>query len=464
MAPQQQSERETHRVIVFGRDGTEILLHHSDAGFSLPSVEIPRWERVAENLAATVKRERGCDAVCLFTPSGCSGDRASNVDRYQVMECWRGGGIEAETVWKPISSLSPNCFLHPEEFKTIQQSLHELEGYQCGPSSPFARRGWLSELRHWTSQIIRAQGLELTESFRQYNAGPTFNLIRFETTGSAVWFKAVGAPNLREFPITVRVAELFPRFMPKILGTKVEWNGWLSREVEGRSLCDTNEVTFWEQAAADLARLQIESISQSESLLHVGAHELRIDSLFSAIEPFFDLVDRLMDEQPKTPPAILSREELSLVRVLVDDALTLLAYLGIPSTLGHLDLNPGNIITSANGCVFLDWAEAYVGHPFFSLEYLLQHFRRAVDSRADSCSQVIEAYKAPWRQRLSDDHISEALAVTPLAAVFAYAASSSIGNEEQKANEPKVAGYFRSLARRMNRETMQLKQRSSCPR
>lgn len=272
----------------------------------------------------------------------------------------------------------------------------------------------------------------------------------------------MGEPNLREFPITVKLAELFPSFMPEVLGTKSEWNGWLSREVQGQNLGEAKDLALWEQAAADLARLQIESISESESMAHLGAHDLRFDALLSAIEPFFDVVERLMDEQPKVPPAILSREELSLLRLLVDDALTLLADLRIPNTLGHLDLNPGNILVSGHRCIFLDWAEAYVGHPFFSLEYLLAHFGRGADTHLYDRSRMVDAYTTPWRKLVSNEHITEALALTPLAAVFAYAFGIDAWKDDARLRDPKIAGYIRSLARRMNGEAIELERRSSC--
>ena len=112
--------------------------------------------------------------------------------------------------------------------------------------------------------------------------------------------------------------------------------------------------------------------------------------------------------------------------------------------------------------VFLDWAESYVGQPFFSFEYLLQHFRRACDERAKFESRVINAYKNPWQELISDDCISEALALAPLAAVFAYAVGGDTWKDPERHRDPKIAGYFRSLARRMNHEALQLERRSSC--
>jgi hypothetical protein len=462
MESQAQTERETCRAIVLSPDGTEVLLRTTATGFMFPHVEIPLWERVAENLTAALKRDWGCDTVCLFNPNHSLQHDTPNGSHCEVMECWRDQR-SGDADWELICSLTANSFQKEEDFRTLERSLYRLDDYEHDPSSPFARRGWLARLRHWAADVIRPLGLELTGSLHQYNASPAFNLIRLETTGPAVWFKAVGEPNLREFPITLKLAELFPRFVPEILGTKPEWNGWLSSEVKGTNLGETRDLGLWEKAAADLARLQIESISGFDSILDSGAHDLRTDALLSSLDPFFELVARLMEEQPKVPPPTLSRHELSLLKLRIEDSLTLLEDLQIPNTLGHMDLNAGNVIVSADRSVFLDWAEAYVGPPFFSLEFLLQHFRRAQGTNATLESQFVNAYKAPWCQLLSEDRISEALAAAPLTAVFAYAAGTGAWRDEEKLRDPKIAGYFRSLARRMNREAIQfIERRSVC--
>jgi hypothetical protein len=459
---QEQSEREICRVIVLGRDGAEVLLKSAELGFAFPAVEVPRWERLAENLTAALRRDWGCDAVCLFTPNHSSEDRDSNGKHYEVMECWHFGGRKGETVWKEILSLTADSFQDEAEFRTFQQALRELDGYKHDPSSPFATSGWLPSLRDWTADVIRPFGLELTGPMRQYNGGPSFCLIRFETSGPAVWFKAVGKPNLREFPITLKLTELFPRFIPEILRTKPEWSAWLSLEVKGTNLGDTKEIASWEKAATGLAKLQIESIS-ADSILDSGADDLKTDTLLLSVDPFFEVVTRLMEEQPRVPPAVLSREELSLLKLRIEDALTLLSDLRIPNALGHMDLNPWNIIVSEGGCIFLDWAEAYVGHPFFSVEYLLQHFHREIGADPVLESELVNAYKAPWCRLLSRDLMGEALALTPLAAVFAYAAGTGAWKDEKRLRDPRTRAYFRSLARKMNREAIRfIERRPAC--
>jgi phosphotransferase family enzyme len=458
---QEQSERETRGAIVFGRNGTDVLLKLTEAGFVFPCVEIPRWERLAENLTAALKRDWGCDAICLFTPNSSTEDGSSNGKHYEVMECWRDGGRTGETVWRPTPSLTADSFQDEAEFRIFEQCLHQLRRYERDPSSPFAKRGWLAELRCWTAEAIRPLGLELTGPFCQYNASPSFSLIRFETNGPAVWFKAVGEPNQREFPVTLKLAKLFPRFIPEIVGTKPEWNAWLSREVEGPNLVETEDIAFWEKAATNLAELQIESISRSDLILDSGAHDLRADKLLNSVDPFLQLVAQLMEEQPKVPPATLSRHELSQLKLRIEDSLTLLEDLQIPNTLGHLDLNPLNIMISANRCVFLDWAEAYVGNPFFSFQYLLEHAKRAFGADSTAIGNLVAAYCAQWKTSASPAAVADASAFAPLLAVFVYAVGNDRWKQPEGRQQPVFARYLRSLSRRMHLEAQTLLNRGT---
>jgi aminoglycoside phosphotransferase (APT) family kinase protein len=136
---------------------------------------------------------------------------------------------------------------------------------------------------------------------------------------------------------------------------------------------------------------------------------------------------------------------------------------GIPDALGHLDLNPGNIIVSADRCVFLDWAEAYVGNPLFSLEYLVQHAQRAFGERSELRTKLTAAYCAEWGNSISAAVIADVLGLAPLLAVFAYAAGTDTWRQPQELQDP-VAGYLRSLTRRMHREAKRLADRRTlCP-
>jgi len=69
------------------------------------------------------------------------------------------------------------------------------------------------------------------------------------------------------------------------------------------------------------------------------------------------------------------------------------------------------------------------------------------------------SYLAPWEQIAPAKSLTEAMTFTPLLAVFAYAAGSDVWTQPNRLKDPKLAGYFRALARRMNREAGQLRNR-----
>jgi len=385
-------------------------------------------------------------------------------DCYQVMECVVHAEKHAcNTIWTLIRSLTRESFEEEADYHALQRSQAEIGTHETNPESPFAHCGWFSELRSWVADAIEPLGLCLGESFCQVNASPSFSLIRFETNGPAVWFKAVGEPNQREFPITLKLSQLFPGYLAEVLQTYPAWNGWLSREAEGANLSETKEISLWIDVAERLARFQIESIPKIALIAEAGAHDLSVDRLSALVHPCLDVIAQLMKQQTKVPPPILSQQDLDLLRIRIQDSLTLLDELRTPSTLGHLDLNPGNIIVSASRCVFLDWAEAYIGHPFFSFQYLLEHFRRTVGRDVALESQLIAAYVTAWERVLPGEVITEALALAPLLAVLCYAVGTNAWKDERRLRDPSVAGYLRSLARRMNREAVQFSDgRSAC--
>jgi hypothetical protein len=159
-----------------------------------------------------------------------------------------------------------------------------------------------------------------------------------------------------------------------------------------------------------------------------------------------------MERQTKATPPSLKESELQNLKAEVKDALHALGSTHFPDTCGHLDLNPQNIIVAPGKCTFLDWAEACVGHPVLSYEYLLEHFRRAFPGNSDGRVRLTECYVASWASFLPPYAIDAALAVAPLLAIFTYAVTCTDWRDPQSLAEPSKAAYLRSLTRRMKQE------------
>lgn len=462
MASEKQSGSERYRVIVLGRGGTEVLLVPNHERYILPWVEIPRWQRVVENLTVALKSDWGEEVACLFQPTTelpADGDSTG----YQAAEHLRTcGNSKMVTRWVPLSTLSQDLLIEAHDYTAIKQVVgvckREIERPSAGPC---VRLGWFGDLRNWIESVIEPMGFRINGEFRQLNASDSFILVRFETSGPALWFKAVGEPNQKEFAISCALTRFFPDYLPRILSSRPDWNGWLTSEVQGKLLSEVQEPEPWKEAAADLARLQIQSIDRNSEILGAGARNLGSAALSQLIQPFMSVMVQLMERQTRVSPPVLDPEDLLVLAGALQSALDATEVTGIPETLGHLDLNPRNLIVSENQTAFLDWVEAYVGNPLFSLQYLLQHAKRALGEDPAVETSLTKAYCAQWGGVISPSAIANALAFAPLLAVFAYAAGCDAWKQPQQLQESATAGYLRSLTRRMHREAHQLVDRRS---
>jgi len=450
----EQSGFESWRLIVLDQQRREILVvpDKNPPALCLPTVDIPSGQRIAEGLNRAVKSTWNCNAICLFTPTVTSPSQL----RYAVIESLQYPETCSNYHSVRLHDLAASSFLDQGDFLALQQCLAELRSHEIDAGAPLTRQRWFVDLQSWIADLLRPFELKLTGEFDQLNASPSFSLFRFETTGSDVWFKAVGEPNLREFPITLELARRFPGYLPKIIGHRSDWNGWLAFSAGLKNLSDTGDLASWESTVNSFANLQIDSIESSEALLEAGAHDLRTQNLSLLVQPFLDVVSRLMREQTKASPKPLSEDDLGLLGLRLQDAITLLEDLRVPNALGHLDLNPENVVLAGEKYKFLDWAEAYIGLPFFSFEYLLAHLRRTAGFVPEQESSLLATYSRPWIEILSQEVVTEAFSFVPLVAVFAYAAGLRAWLDEEALADPKVAGCIRSLARRMNREAVQL--------
>jgi len=450
---------ESYRLVVTRRNASEILLWPNGSGWALPRVEIRRQQRVAEQLTSEVSRRWGLQAYCLFVPSHPTSGRNDEA-KYAVLESvTQDSAAPAGTNWMPRTvATGPGV---AEEAGAVSASLEELDSYASGERpGPFARPGWLRELFEWVQEQIGPLGLRVTGGFRQWNASPTFSLMRLETDADALWFKATGEPNTHELPVSLLLARLFPGHVPRVLGVHETWNGWLSAEAPGSALDELSDSSAWERAAKELAELQIASIGKGAELLEGGCKDLRIPKLVELIDPFLARMAEFMAVQEKRSPAPLADSELVSLGEGLKESCSLLQSFGLQDTLGHIDFNPGNILVSSDSCVFLDWAEGCVSNPLITFEYVREHIGRSSVQEPSALERLTAGYVRPWTSFYSPDDLRRALAVSPLIAVFTYAIASDAWRTPDSINNPELAGYFRSLTRRMYREAIHAAERS----
>lgn len=388
-------------VLRYGKD--EILLCENGGECSLPEFYIPASARPVREAMTYLTRDFGIYAPCLMTLSspalsieeGCSVMMLETCDAIQRAPegtCWAGfrqlAEYGLEGLWKGMA-----CALETARY----------DG---------ERRGWWSRLMAWAEPLLRSAGLQATGRYEQWNAGGGFQLVRLETDGRAVWFKAVGPPSTSEFAITLALAKWQSRRTPQLLAAHEGWRGWIMLEAEGQSLRDATHLTYWQRAARELARLQLEETDRADTWLRCGCRDLRPDALVAGLREFCAGMEEVMDRQPCVPPARLDRAALARIADGVGQAVT--EAKALPSSLVHADLSPGNIFVNRSGCWFLDWAEASVAHPFVALDNLLGHLRKQEAAGPHALAQVRQAYAAEWEAEYGEAAVRRTLRVTRL--------------------------------------------------
>jgi hypothetical protein len=440
----------TYRILLFRDAGRELFVLPHSTHFTLPALTIPRFERAAENLTTSLRREYSQNAVCLF---GLEPAKIGSEIRYHVMESTDPSSNSAcDGRWVSVTSVDGYAFEESSDLQAVEKALEQCQQNALHGNAPFARFGWFRELTEWASAEVRRVRLTFKGCWQQFNASPTFSLIRFETDGPAVWFKAVGEPNLREYPVTLTLAEHFSPFTPRVLAARNDWHGWLTLETEGKHPSAHSDVEVWVTIAKSLAELQLASVGQSLHLRNAGCRDARFCALLPLVEPFFETMSDLMERQVKESPAPLSRQELRDLQTQLQDLFAEAAHSAIPTTLGHLDFNAGNILVRHNRCVFLDWAEACVGEPFLTFQYLLELHRRLCP-QDDSCEEALTfAHLHKLRPLVSPGEARRALQLSPILAAFAYAVCGEAWRDPCIAQQSRKAAYLRGLTRRMKRE------------
>lgn len=446
-------------AVMTRHDDGEILSQSHDC-FSIPIFEIPRRQRVAPNLLPAIRTRFGLSAVCRFSLPVSDGDSDGLC---VVLEVLNDSPLCGPSAWIPVSEIEWNRIEPDSARDVLWQALARVTAYNPGlVAGRFVRPGWSEEILSWVRTCLAGQSMELRGTWSQYNMGPDYSLISLDTDGRGVWFKAVGEANLREFRITQRLAELHLPHLAPLLAAHEDWHAWLMFDCGGNFLDGSASGDQWKAGARGLAELQVASISHCRPLLEGGCQDLRIPALRDAIEPFLREIDDLMCNQRTTPPRRLDTRDLRLIERQVKVCCRELETLGIPDTLGHSDLNSGNVLFDDSDPVFIDWMQGHIGHPFLTLEYLLALNRRLSPIDVTVSDALCQEYLGCWRDICSVRQLERSLRHIPLLAPFAYALSCHDLREGADGKRPELASLLRSLARRMHAEAERL-QGSSRP-
>jgi hypothetical protein len=181
-----------------------------------------------------------------------------------------------------------------------------------------------------------------------------------------VYFKANGSAFRHEAALVAFLAARRPDCVPPLLAVDLE-RGWMLMADAGTRLREIIErerdLSYWLEILPLYAGVQIDLADHAEELVAAGVPDLRLSTLPSKYEQLLDTLHELPSEDRRRLEGNVSR-----VRKMCDE----LAGYGLPETVQHDDFHDGQVFVRDGRYLLLDWGDACVSHPFFTLSVTLE--------------------------------------------------------------------------------------------
>jgi hypothetical protein len=229
---------------------------------------------------------------------------------------------------------------------------------------PWTDPAWREAADTWIAGQLAALGLEPLGQSDQLHVRPWATVIRIPTSGGDVFFKA-NAPALRyEAPLLELLVARQPGCMPELLALEPE-QGWLLMADAGVTLRELiaveGDLGRWLDVLPLYAEAQLGLMGDVEQLIGVGVPDLRLGSLPALAERLIDDVDL---------PAGARRRLAGLLPGVESMCEELESY-GVPDSIQHDDLHDAQVFVRDGTYRLLDWGDACVSHPFFTMAVTL---------------------------------------------------------------------------------------------
>lgn len=286
--------------------------------------------------------------------------RIFNLENYSAGKKPSGKGR-----WVDKESLSQLEFM-PAIFRSVMDTwFHEVEEDSAvSVVEPWFCRGWVADVRAWVSDCMVLSDTLSQAAVAQVRFWQRSAVLRVQTSGGCVYFKACPKELRQEIATTDFLAQKIPDRIPNVIASDAGKGWMLTEEIEGVKLDTLSEAEPWCQALTAYAQLQQDALGFLDELTMCA--DWRPLSMLSAFESLLNRLPSLLDGYP----APLTEREIEGLRAMIPKFESLCqsveAY-GVPCTLEHCDANGDNFWMGSNGLIVTDWAESCITHPFIGV-------------------------------------------------------------------------------------------------
>lgn len=430
------------RVVLVDPASYRVLVFDTADGYRLPRVRVSRWLRLAQELQRQIQAMWGVRVVILNIVMA---ERSSG--SYVIAELLMPVGRAS---FKGVmANQLPPCELSEREYANLELLLNG------NITAPFSYIGWIDDAIRW-AESETGRKLTSKNEIEQYCAGGGFALVRFPMiAGLNFWLKATGEPNRHEPRVTKLLSELGGGYIPDVIAWRPEWNAVLiSGEAQGVGEMPREPrqaLELLEDAVESMARLQMQTEDYGLELLEAGAFNQGMEVLLKRAPDLFDYLEEMMGPQASVEGPYLDRRRIHEIRTAFEGTCERVCHLGIPETILHGDMNPGNITTGCGHCQFIDWSEAYVGNRLVTLQNLLLLNRVEDGDTRDFMNCVLKrTYLDVWRTRYDSALFEESFTYMPLLGAISALYGRGDWLTSPKRNDLRRGLYARRLALHMD--------------
>ncbi|MDO9454747.1 phosphotransferase, partial [Nocardioides sp.] len=224
---------------------------------------------------------------------------------------------------------------------------------------------WLAGAHAWIDARLADLGRPRTGEIEQPHVRTWGTVMRVPTADGTVWFKAPEDALRHEAAVHAVVAARRPDRVPPLLAVDAS-QGWMLSADAGRRLREVVEeersLARWHDVLGACAEIQLACEPDVPALLAAGVPHRPLATLAADYAAFVARVE----VEPRFRDAAGTVAEMA----------TRLASYGITETVQHDDLHDGQVFvpparSSAAPHLILDWGDACVTHPFFTLSVTL---------------------------------------------------------------------------------------------
>lgn len=225
---------------------------------------------------------------------------------------------------------------------------------------------WLAEAHGWIEAEVGRLGVGVVGAIEQPHIRPWSTVMRVPTDRGDVYFKANTEELRYEAAVVTLLAQQRPDCIQELLAADFE-RGWMLMGDAGTRLREVIErerdLGRWMDVLPLYAGVQVDVAAYADELIALGAPDLRLATLPAKYEQLLDDLDGLPSEE--------HRRLRDLVPQVAEQCDVLAAY-GMPETIQHDDFHDGQVFVRDGRYLLLDWGDACVSHPFFSLAVTLE--------------------------------------------------------------------------------------------